>query len=128
MRVPAAALAILPVFAIALVVLYDSSVVNTRFWVTLAISIAVYFVAYWAIPRTKDSHIRAHLSGVDINKSEGKQILESMGLESCGSFIVAVVALSTFSHTPTSLFPGIITIIVTTLLGFADDVLDILPR
>jgi hypothetical protein len=85
------------VSAIVLVILYDWTLVDRRFWVTLVVSVATYLITCWAIPKTKDSHLRADLSGVDMNKSEGKLIPESMGLESSGVFIVAVVVLSTFS-------------------------------
>jgi UDP-N-acetylglucosamine--dolichyl-phosphate N-acetylglucosaminephosphotransferase len=48
-----------------------------------------------------------------------------MGLESCGLFIGALIVLSSIPILRKPLYPAAICIMVTTLLGFADDVLDI---
>jgi UDP-N-acetylglucosamine--dolichyl-phosphate N-acetylglucosaminephosphotransferase len=76
--------------------------------------------------------LKANLSGIDLNKcspgddrSKAAQIPESMGLETCATFVIAVLVLSSHSSFSTSIFPAIVTIIVSMLLGFADDVLNI---
>jgi UDP-N-acetylglucosamine--dolichyl-phosphate N-acetylglucosaminephosphotransferase len=123
-------LAILPLTAVLGSCLWSTHLFDSSFLLTIAISLAAYFVTLWAIPRCSQSHLRAHLGGIDLNKlhdpkTEPPRVPESLGLESCGIFIVAVVILSSLPDLRDELLPATLTIVITTLLGFADDVLDI---
>ena len=96
--------------------------------ITIGSSIAAYILARTAIPAAAASHIKRGLFGIDINKPHEdppKKVAESMGLYSCGAFLLALVITSPWSPAKSDLYPALVSVIITTLLGFADDVLDI---
>lgn len=96
---------------------------------TIGLSIMSYFLTLYAIPRCMNAHLRHNLGGVDINKpydkDNPKKIPESMGLQSSSSFLFALVIIAAFSNDKKDLYPALVSVVITTLLGFADDVLDI---
>ncbi|KAH0785638.1 UDP-N-acetylglucosamine--dolichyl-phosphate N-acetylglucosaminephosphotransferase-like [Histomonas meleagridis] len=104
-------------------------IINNSFSWNLAIIIIISIIGYFAllifIPKCIPSHIHAQLSGIDINKQGSIRIPESMGLETSFILILLLVGIASFSESKDALYPGIIAIIITTLLGFADDVLNI---
>ncbi|OHT16249.1 glycosyl transferase [Tritrichomonas foetus] len=97
--------------------------------VTLIIGIIAFFLSVFAIPRCRNTHIRSRLFGRDLNKGEDPetavQVPETMGLESSAIMIACVIIIAAFSEVRNILYPAIISISLTTFLGFADDVLNI---
>jgi UDP-N-acetylglucosamine--dolichyl-phosphate N-acetylglucosaminephosphotransferase len=133
MRLPWHSLAALPALAIGAVARCAPSALTAAFGLTVCASLLCFAVARWAIPRTRDAHVRAGLAGADLNKrcaaerpdDRAPRIPESMGLEPCAAFVVAVLVLASRSPFAAALFPAVLAVIVAMLLGFADDVLGI---
>jgi UDP-N-acetylglucosamine--dolichyl-phosphate N-acetylglucosaminephosphotransferase len=101
---------------------------------TILLSVLSYVITMKAIPKCKNAHLRRGLCGRDINKAppkdaDGKdiekKIPESMGLQSCGAYLFSLIIISVLSPNKIDLYPALVSVIITTLLGFADDVLDI---
>lgn len=101
---------------------------NQIIYITL-LSILSYFITLYAIPHCMDSHKEHGFSGVDLNKGNdpktGPRIPESMGLESSAIMVGSVIITTVFLQTKEKIYRGLISIILTTFLGFADDVLNI---
>ena len=97
--------------------------------INIGVSILAFFGTLWAIPHCTASHIRANLFGIDINKPGEKEkkpkIPESIGLESSAFMILCIILTTSFLPSKDLLYSSILTIILTTFLGFADDVLNI---
>ena len=117
--------AFLPILAICLASWINEILFNSRFFTIIGISVAAMLGVFWIIPRCIPSHIRKNMCGKDLNKVDGKVIPESLGLESCFAFLMAAIAVASVWGMNEQIYPAIVCVLVTTLLGFADDVLDI---
>lgn len=88
-----------------------------------------YFLTLYAIIKCMDSHKEHGFSGVDLNKGfdpkTGPRTPESMGLESSAIMVGSIILTTVFLQKKDKIYTGLISIILTTFLGFADDVLNI---
>ena len=102
---------------------------SSHFFGILVVAVVSYCLTLFSIPRTCTSHIKANLCGRDLNKGEdpatAAKIPESMGLESSAILIGAAVVITAFSDVGNIIYPALISIVLTSFLGFADDVLNI---
>lgn len=101
---------------------------NQIIYITALAAIS-YFITIFAINSCMESHKEHGFSGVDLNKGfdpkTGPRIPESMGLESSAIMVGLVIITTVFLQTKEKIYRGLISIILTTFLGFADDVLNI---
>ena len=102
---------------------------DRELYINCCLSIFAFFGTLWAIPKCMAAHIRANLSGKDINKPGEKEnkpwIPESIGLESSAFMILCIILTTSFFPSKNLAYSAILTILLTTFLGFADDVLNI---
>lgn len=109
----------------ALTIAYHRVAVGFELALAMLLAAASFAGVLWIIPKCIPAHVRARLSGVDINKKGNLQVPESMGLEAAAVFLLSLTAISAFVAHKELLYPAIIAIALTALLGFADDVLNI---
>lgn len=91
----------------------------------ILISVCSFFLTVYAIPKCMALHIKKGLFGRDINKVNVEQVPETMGLQSSASYLLALFIISGFSDSKKDLYPAFVSIVITVLLGFADDIFDI---
>lgn len=125
MKIGFFAVSLLPILSVVLAMSRNDVLFNLRFLLIFVISLVAMFAVFWVIPKCMPSHIRKNMCGKDLNKLDGKVIPESLGLESCFAFLMAVIAIAAVWGLNEKIYPAIVCVLVTTLLGFADDVLDI---
>lgn len=106
-------------------IIYHNVTLNFDLSLTILLSLIGFIAVLIIIPKCIPSHIHAKLSGIDINKKGNLTIPESMGLEVSAIFLLSIIIISSFVSHKEIIYPAIIAITLTTLLGFADDVLNI---
>ena len=105
------------------------------------VSVCGGLLTYHIIPRFREMFIKAHLFGVDLNKSSGDKVPEATGVITGCVFLMVCFLMIPFTYsdflleqTDTSAFPhsefvqliaALLSITCMLLLGFADDVLDL---
>ena len=98
---------------------------NQKLLFIIGISFLSYLLTLFSIPRCMAVHIKRNLFGKDINKVSEEKVPETMGLQSSASFLLALFIILSFTDSKKELYPAFLSIVITVLLGFVDDVLDI---
>nr|CAG4650219.1 EOG090X07N9 [Sida crystallina] len=110
-------------------------------FVNVGLSVAAYFLSSNIIPKFRDMFIKANLFGIDLNKTEKRQIPEATGVITSCIFLNVMFLFIPFAfgkhlipHHSTQEFPheefvefvaALLSICCMVLLGFADDVLNL---
>jgi len=113
------------------IVLHDSVIAHSVRHVVPAIVLGVFgfVLAAVSIPRMEPLFIRAKIFGFDINKRGTPQgevkIPEALGLVAATVYLICLCLVHVFNEEPTLYTAALASVTLMTLLGFADDVLDL---
>ncbi|XP_018336210.1 UDP-N-acetylglucosamine--dolichyl-phosphate N-acetylglucosaminephosphotransferase isoform X2 [Agrilus planipennis] len=106
-------------------------------FINVVMSVVAFFTTMKLIPKFKNTFIKAHLFGIDMNKRTSEKIPESLGVLSGCIFLITLFLFipvpfgSRFFNGEiphdefVELLSALLSICCMTLLGFADDVLDL---